>query len=175
MTSYITITDAETDPEAPLTSELAKKWRDNPIAITEGASGAPRIVGAAMYGTLSGTTVLRNCLPVGSVSVSSSTTLTVTEVIEYASATALVDCTVTVFVTGAASGGGANREVDIYKNNTIVQTYGTVTGATVSISLAAGDSLGVAITARGDSGGVEGRYTLSALQYRVNTRSVVLV
>lgn len=48
MTSYITITDAETDPSAPLTSELAKKWRDNPIAITEGATGAPRIVGSAI-------------------------------------------------------------------------------------------------------------------------------
>lgn len=43
MTSYITITDAETDPSAPLTSELAKKWRDNPIAISEGSAGAPKI------------------------------------------------------------------------------------------------------------------------------------
>lgn len=36
MTSYIVITDPETDPDAPLTSELAKKWRDNPIAAFEG-------------------------------------------------------------------------------------------------------------------------------------------
>lgn len=48
MTAYTTITDAETDPEAPLTSILAKKWRDNPIAITEGSSGAPKIQFAAM-------------------------------------------------------------------------------------------------------------------------------
>lgn len=41
MTSYITITDAETDPEAPLTSELAKKWRDNPIAIAEKDTTVP--------------------------------------------------------------------------------------------------------------------------------------
>lgn len=41
MTSYITITDAETDPSAPITSELAKKWRDNPLAIAEGDSTAP--------------------------------------------------------------------------------------------------------------------------------------
>lgn len=41
MTSYITITDVETDPEAPLTSELAKKWRDNPIAIAEGVTTSP--------------------------------------------------------------------------------------------------------------------------------------
>jgi len=43
MTSYITITDTETDPSAPLTSELAKKWRDNPIAIAEGVTGTPYV------------------------------------------------------------------------------------------------------------------------------------
>lgn len=48
MASYITITDAETDPEAPLTSELAKKWRDNPLAIAEGAVGAPRVQTAGL-------------------------------------------------------------------------------------------------------------------------------
>jgi len=46
MTSYIAITDAETDPEAPLTATLAKKWRDNPIAIAEGDATAPAISGA---------------------------------------------------------------------------------------------------------------------------------
>ena len=48
MASYIEITDEETDPGAPVTSELLKKERDNPIAIAEGASGAPRIEFAAM-------------------------------------------------------------------------------------------------------------------------------
>ena len=48
MTSYITITDTETDPEAPLTATLAKKWRDNPIAISEGSTGAPKIQRAAI-------------------------------------------------------------------------------------------------------------------------------
>lgn len=41
MTSYITITDAETDPSAPLTSELAKKWRDNTVAIAEKDTSVP--------------------------------------------------------------------------------------------------------------------------------------
>jgi hypothetical protein len=40
MTTYITITDPETDPDAPLTSELAKKWRDNPLAMFEGDATA---------------------------------------------------------------------------------------------------------------------------------------
>lgn len=41
MTSFITITNPETDPDAPLTSELAKKWRDNAIAIAECDNTAP--------------------------------------------------------------------------------------------------------------------------------------
>lgn len=41
MTSYTAITEAETNPEAPLTSVLAKRFRDNPIAISEGATSSP--------------------------------------------------------------------------------------------------------------------------------------
>jgi hypothetical protein len=48
MTDYIVITDSQTDPEAPLTSELAKQWRDNPIAIAEGSVGAPKVTGEAL-------------------------------------------------------------------------------------------------------------------------------
>lgn len=55
MTSYNIITDAETDPSAPLTSELAKKWRDNPIAMSEGATSAPFV--AAGWHPYNGTVV----------------------------------------------------------------------------------------------------------------------
>ena len=48
MASYIEITDEETDPGAPVTSELLKKERDNPIAIAEGADGAPRVLGRSL-------------------------------------------------------------------------------------------------------------------------------
>lgn len=43
MAAYTTITDTQVDPEAPITSELMTALRDNPIAIAEGATGAPRI------------------------------------------------------------------------------------------------------------------------------------
>lgn len=43
MADYVTITDAQVDPEAPITSELMSALRDNPIAIAEGAPGAPRV------------------------------------------------------------------------------------------------------------------------------------
>lgn len=43
MVDYVTITDAQIDPEAPITSELMSALRDNPIAIAEGAPGAPTV------------------------------------------------------------------------------------------------------------------------------------
>lgn len=48
MPAYIPITELETDPGAPGTSELWKKWRDNPIAMFEGVPGAPKLSGPAM-------------------------------------------------------------------------------------------------------------------------------
>lgn len=43
MADYISITDAQVEPLAPVTSELMNQLRDNPIAIAEGATGAPRV------------------------------------------------------------------------------------------------------------------------------------
>lgn len=43
MAEYIPINPSEIEPEAPLTSSLASRWTNNPIAIAEGAPGAPRI------------------------------------------------------------------------------------------------------------------------------------
>lgn len=50
-------TDSQLDPDAPLTSELAYGWRDNLIAVTEGAAGAPRIEDAALSTALTFTGV----------------------------------------------------------------------------------------------------------------------
>lgn len=50
MADWTNVADTQLDPDAPLTSELAYAWRDNPIAISEGAVGAPRILDAA-FGT----------------------------------------------------------------------------------------------------------------------------
>ena len=59
MADYIGITEAQSNPFAPLTSELVKQLRDNPIAIAEGAEGAPRVLPAALdgfyIGAISGT------------------------------------------------------------------------------------------------------------------------
>lgn len=41
MADYIVINDVEVEPEAPIISSLGVRWRDNAIAIAEGADGAP--------------------------------------------------------------------------------------------------------------------------------------
>lgn len=43
MTAYSAIADSEIDPESPGTTTLFGKLRNNPIAITEGSSGAPQL------------------------------------------------------------------------------------------------------------------------------------
>ena len=48
MADYIGITEAQSNPFAPLTSELVKQLRDNPLAIAEGGPNAPRIVPDAL-------------------------------------------------------------------------------------------------------------------------------
>ena len=48
MTTYTAIADADIDTDSPITESLMTKIRDNPIAITEGASGAPLIQNAAL-------------------------------------------------------------------------------------------------------------------------------
>ena len=58
MADWTVISDTSLDPDAPLTSELAYAWRDNPIAIAEGAVGAPRIQYAAIQAPSAGSGVV---------------------------------------------------------------------------------------------------------------------
>lgn len=48
MTTYTAIANADIDADSPITTSLMTLLRDNPIAITEGASGAPTIATAAI-------------------------------------------------------------------------------------------------------------------------------
>lgn len=43
MATWVTPIESQTDPDAPLTSELGKRWDNNVIAAFEGAAGAPRL------------------------------------------------------------------------------------------------------------------------------------
>jgi hypothetical protein len=55
MADYIPITEAQSNPEAPVDSSLIKRLRDNPVAIAGGTTGAPRVRGSARSLNLIGT------------------------------------------------------------------------------------------------------------------------
>lgn len=60
MTDYTTIADTEIDQDSPITQPLLTSLRDNPIAITEGSSGAPKIQQSALDANVVGRNELRS-------------------------------------------------------------------------------------------------------------------
>ena len=56
MTTYTDIPDGDVDQDSPVTQPLLTALRDNPIAIAEGAAGAPKIADKVVVGV--GTTTL---------------------------------------------------------------------------------------------------------------------
>ena len=176
MTSYITITDAETDPEAPLTATLAKKWRDNPIAITEGAAGAPRISPLAFAPVAAGDVVIQRLTPQG-VAVTVVSTSTTSSGVYTPSTTYNSDLffhdvintgtirfkgTVSTFISGGAS-SPSSPSFRIYKNGTLVSS---VSGTfSVDLSVSAGDQIyfGGQVTLNFTSGGGTGGLSISNL------------
>lgn len=58
MATWRTIANGEIDLDSPVTQQLLSALRDNTVAVTEGASGAPRVQDAALHTTV--TTAGRN-------------------------------------------------------------------------------------------------------------------
>ena len=52
MVAYNDIPDTDVDPESPQTTSLWTRVRDNPIAIAEGADGAPKVSPLAFWGNV---------------------------------------------------------------------------------------------------------------------------
>lgn len=62
MATYRSIAGSEYAADAPVTATWADAVSNNPIAITEGASGAPRIQSAAFHAPAAGSTVVARLL-----------------------------------------------------------------------------------------------------------------
>jgi hypothetical protein len=54
MTAYTVISNSDIDQDSPVTQELVTALRDNPLAIAEGAPGAPKVSKFALGGLLLG-------------------------------------------------------------------------------------------------------------------------
>lgn len=65
MTAYTNLSDATLTTGKPITQSIARAWRDNPIAITEGSSGAPKIQTAALEQSSGAQAVTAACVRPG--------------------------------------------------------------------------------------------------------------
>ena len=62
MADYIPILDSQLEPKAPVTSELMFQLRDNPLAMFEGAVGAPRLKFSALDPVTAGSSIRKRHL-----------------------------------------------------------------------------------------------------------------
>jgi hypothetical protein len=62
MTTYTAITNSQIDQDSPITTGLMTQIRDNPIAISEGSSGAPKIQEAALDSAIVSQSKLKSSL-----------------------------------------------------------------------------------------------------------------
>lgn len=136
MTTYRSIAATETDPYAPIVAQLMKALALNPIALAEGAPGAPRIFHAAFGAHTAGNVVIEQISPWwATIALASSSggsgaalgafgnfvaDLGVHQVLT--AGTIRIKGSVTSSVSGTASVTSAN--IRIIKNNTLVAMVG---------------------------------------------------
>lgn len=151
MTTWTTIPNANLDPDAPARSVDALALRDNPIAIAEGATGAPKVRTAALQKPAAGSTLIALISGIGG------TEVVATGVTAYPSTglgksyddashigfMALFDGTVSLSVDHRLSSAGATAYVRVIKNGVQVTEWSTTsttfTTRTVDVAVAAGD------------------------------------
>lgn len=152
MTDYNPIPDNILEPDDPIPADLGIRWRDNPIAMFEGAPGAPRLQFEALGTLVAGSTIRSR--------VDGVQTATVANIV--AMLFGLVQPGTVRLSCEHAHGGGATSSVSIsfrrWRVNawTNLATYTIASGTgytarTLDISVLPGDTLGVFIS--GGSGG----------------------
>lgn len=164
MTTYTNIANSEIDTDSPVTESLMTRLRDNPVAITEGSTGAPKIQTAALEQTggseaVTTATIRASAVTFAKVSdtVSAAATKTVARHACENSATATVytpvkefvcTCSGTIYSTfELKSSDGSTVYGRIYKNGAALGTEHSTTSVTyvsktdTSISVSRGDLL----------------------------------
>lgn len=127
MTSYVAIADSDIDPESPLVATLMTRLRDNPIAITEGSTGAPKIQTAGITdlavtgGKLKASTAGNYLvMPLANAKASGAATTTPQKILEYIVGRSGAYRTITKHTFNSTNFAG-NRHCAIYRNGTLVQ------------------------------------------------------
>ena len=126
-------------PGEPWTSAKALAAFENPTALTEGASGAPKVRTAALQPPTAGSAPIRRLRDFSLTQASSGST---SGIMHEQSIGVLVGGTVRMVCTIAASGSPTTFVTQFRKNGTAVATYTNLTGVRFSdISVALGDRL----------------------------------
>lgn len=135
MATYTTVTDIETGHKKPVTTSLLRRLRDNPIAMFEGASGAPRLDVDALENPTLGDVVRYS----DASTYSSGSGVTYVPAWKY-----LFVQTGEVRLTFTQTpAGGSTSDLQLVLNGSVLTTYSTSTTAARSIDLtiAKGDTL----------------------------------
>ncbi len=146
MTTYTAIPNGDIDQDSPVTQPLLTLMRDNPIAITEGAAGAPRILLGALERLSAGSTIKYRADAVFSIT-STTFTLVTNSNISFMQAG-----TVRVSLEHRRGAGGASearirrtRGTVVTAVTTFSTTNSTFTAETADVSIQPGDILDIVL------------------------------
>ena len=150
MPEYQEILDTEVEPEAPLTSSLGVRFRDNPIAVWEGAAGAPKVRTVALQPPEAGqsflimrlqesafSTVIQDFFPTEANNRASNS--------RHLGVTVLVPGVITCYAQHRLAAGSESSELRVIKNGSQVQSWSTSSTSfqtrSVDVSVDLGDSV----------------------------------
>ena len=171
MPEYQEILDTEVEPEAPLTSSLGVRFRDNPLAVWEGAPSAPRIQLGAIASNAVTTDNLRSpeagqsflimrlqesAFSTGSQNFLATEANNRARNERHLGVTVLVPGVITCYLQHRLVFGDASSEVRVIKNGSQVQSWSTSSTSfqtrSVDVSVDLGDSVVFQQRRTGDSG-----------------------
>ena len=137
MTTYnaSAVSDATIAFQKPITLQQGRALRDNPLAIGEGAAGAPRIATQAMIAPTAGANIIARYAG------AETTSFAGVEAVRFQ---ILVAGTIRFIVGLGCSGGTAS--MDIYKNGVLVTTFTEATAGPVSKTIDVSVNMGDTIT-----------------------------
>lgn len=164
MTAYVTITDAETDPEAPITSILAKKWRDNPLAMFEGDSTAPKLSLLALERLVAGDTIVSRNDDIVATAANTFGDGESWAFLQYGTVR------ITFSHRTTSAGNGVEARISRTRNavttvlNTWSTTSSTAVARTLDVAVRPGDSVVISHRILSGTGGYDSRLTLQRLQ-----------
>ena len=171
MTTWTTLSAGAVGVSGIPSGSTVTALRDNPVAIAEGSSGAPRIVGASIHATTAADTIvlyragINTSLPLIAVRGNEGSGTISANAIG-SEFTALVACGIRVKFTVTITGNSGTSTVYIRKESTDLTSYTTGGNKSYDVTLAAGETVGLwaqsAVTSTGSRTVILTNYRITA-------------